>query len=77
MEQKVHLHNLNEGVYQRLLETYRCNGCGLVPHYTLNRITSGSSVNISLKGWDRIDDLVHCPSCIRSKKIKKLINIKF
>jgi len=68
MEKNIYLHNLNEGVYKRIIEMYSCKRCDKIPHYTFNN----PSVELSLKGWDRINDLIYCPNCIRIIKIEKI-----
>lgn len=78
MEQKIYLHNLDEGVYKTTLKNFTCTDCGLVPHYKLSIVTNrGFDIKFDVAGWDRIDNQSKCPICSRKKKILKLMqNVK-
>jgi hypothetical protein len=77
MEERVYSDDLIEGTLKKLLIDYCCTDCGLVPHYGLSLPGSnGFKMSLEMKGWDRVDNMVKCPLCLRIIKIKRLKKIK-
>jgi rubredoxin len=77
LQEKIYLHDLKEGAHKSILKSYVCINCELIPHYEINKPLNGEfKINLVMEGWNKIENQLYCPNCIRRIKIERIKYLK-